>query len=1100
MSKVAIIESFKDFISEIKDLYGVIDKARQARIIEYKNAGKRAPHRIRFEEVDLNAYKERMLRVHKSLQWRRHNFRLEEYEQNSKLVAIAGICELIKEEYVGKFWDLYREYIGYGGTSTVYDWIWEKGFKEEGIELIYSPFSGRREFVQTLVFESGIPRSRYNDLINFFILYWRYFRQNEDIEELINAIADNEIDLKFIPRTDRERLQIICINALDFSRAFAHVAERLLTIFQFIESSEEIFTGNLSEHVEYIYKSCGIDPMEILRDKHQLDTLYNRILGLTTPEKLRRILKSKLPGIKITSPKRESIRVDLYIHNIMYGKHILEDIIFSCVPTLSYTLYDLYHLPFNKIIRNGNDRILKSKSAITATVNGRNRPDLVKHYYAFHPIFNSVFEGYVFHTELQPAMTIEVSTEDGSVSESISELDGFNFSAYLQCLYNPRSNTYYLVVYIPSIRIKSKSLAAENITVISDLKDEPLFEIALDRDGMGNRYEEFVTIKSPSPGIIHFYAARSDSMEPISIEEKDVGKEIELTQAMLFSAFTKKQLNPQPRGSSVRYGGRRFVLLLDKTLKSEEVEIRNLKIADNGKNGNYRVLFLEWEDLSNPCSIVTESAYWKFERCLELNLHLNKKSDKPIECVNLDDKQGINSRDFELILSPIPPSEIEDELYWNIIVNNGNPYRARFKKPPDADRIGKVMRISGNDIAELLERVWNENTGGSATAEIHLCNSEHAFDSVKFWLFPELKIIPPQSTKEGDEVFVNIQVDDTSAIEKVVLKDKRGSPKAKFRLSFSNGVWKKIKREYSGVLEIDWLGTSLDLSVEPSIRGVRFGSRTSGESELPRNLLKKELDKFDLIISGFKEIPKLSVNGESCDFKFSQTGDLIYAPLGQLSASIREETNIVAAEEEDKIIQYFDVVYKLYVEDINIVNYPVDNSVIGSCSFGGPVNSGLEFVVFVKLNNTDLQEIARYPVPCDGESHKDYAVNFKLNPKSIAESLSCIIKLRLISDMRKPDAFHEYGEIWNIKLKENLKEQDYELLKSNAISAHKEGRHFIAKKMLEMALEAAPESEKEWARGLMMNIDFSIMETQINSVSAQIARSLKVAYMIDYSN
>ena len=183
---ISVLRDYGAFANEVNCLHKEIEAALERRLGEYVAAGLDVPQRIKFEELDLRHFMARMLSVHKTLQSNVHYSVLRLFSQEARkarTVAIAGICELVKEGFLGKFWDTYQKFIGWGPDTTVYDWIWEKGFQDLGIALVRSEYI--REFVQTLVLESGVPKKSISDIVNFFILYWRYLSNNPDVERLI---------------------------------------------------------------------------------------------------------------------------------------------------------------------------------------------------------------------------------------------------------------------------------------------------------------------------------------------------------------------------------------------------------------------------------------------------------------------------------------------------------------------------------------------------------------------------------------------------------------------------------------------------------------------------------------------------------------------------------------------------------------------------------------------------------------------------------------------------------------------------------------------------------------------------------------------------
>jgi hypothetical protein len=1086
---IEIIESLEEFKAEVDRLSGAILLAKDNRIAELLSKGRPAPKRISLEELDLSDYMSDMLRVHKTLQWKAHNPYLGIRIRSARSIALSGICELIKAEYIGNFWDIYKKHIGWGADSTCYNWIWEAAFKEAGIDLILGQGGYRREFVQTLVLESGIPKKGRKIVIDFFILYWRYFRHQQDVEKLVNAIVEESIDLNFIPDDDRKALASLCKSAEEFSKAFSHAIEKLKTVFAYIENSEDILSGELADYTETIYRDTGVDIGDVLRGENQLRSLYERILGLVTPEKLRRIMKSAVPGTRIIIPDGTSVRVDEYEH-ILYGEHKLKDAAFSCVPTLSYTVSDLKNLDFNKIMRDGNQIVLKSRSKIYPVINGKERPDLVSAFYLKGKLGNSENCGNIFHGVLYPAMTIDVLTADGSVRESFSELDGFYCSPTFQHVYKDKKH--HLFLYFPSFRLKATDLAGNEISIVSDRFSGSLFELQLDNLGFGIASDQEILLPEPHEESIKIWASDSSSSAPVIINGNGVEIEIVLESAMLFRAFGNRQFPIRPKNVSSRIGSKRFLLFIS---KNEEYSIENMTIINRAECGKYRVLTIEWKDIEKACQISVGNREWKFEHCVDLNLYLRKIAPHSVEFLDLNEKQGISPREFELVIYPVPSEKTKEELFWNIIVNNNDPVRIRFTKGPKGHSDGRTLRFAGKEIDEILDPFWKTTGAGNAVIEISLSTSDLFFNSVRFWLLPALRITAAKSFRDGDEVILQFQIDQTDKMHSILMIDNRGRSKASLRLEYKDGQWGLLKKEFSGLAEIKHLGTSLHFRSVPKVHGIFFGSRSKQEASDIRNLLKKELSDIDLIVSPQIIGPLLfRINDKIVETKSINSADLIIVGLDQVNSIIKYRKNKVEVQ-AGKESAIFSVGYDLEIENIRFHNHLIGDSIIGKVSFVGPEKSALCFSILRNPDAANENEIMSYEKECDGQYHKDYAINIPVTLSEIENTENLKILLTLKFDKNNSDEFYAYGESWIVESIKMIDEEDYEIIKENVISCLKENRYFEAKRYIKMGQNAMPSHEAEWVEQSLKKIDKMIRLIQVQSVASQIVTMLRKEFL-----
>ncbi|MFX1538398.1 MAG: hypothetical protein ACFFDI_29760 [Promethearchaeota archaeon] len=1038
-----------------------------------------------------------MLRIHKTLQAKLYNDNLGSYAQKAKIVAIAGICELIKDDYIHSFWDAYSRYIGWGSDYTVYDWIWEDGFYIDGIELIRSEEGHRREFVQTLVLESGIPKKRYKELLDFFIFYWRYFREYHDIESLIQNIVDGHIDLSYIPAFHRKKLKNLCEDAIAYSRAFSEVVRKLSKVFNFIENSENILSGDIEDYVDNIYEGCGIDPFEILRDRDQLKNLYTRVLGLVTPIKLFKILKNYSPYTQIKLPNGQQTAVDEYKH-FMYGEHQIGKSRFFCAPSFSCSVSYLLKIDSNRVYKEGNEVILKSESKIITYVNGKKRPELIRKFYHKSPTSGSTFVGNIFYIALHPAISVDLITENGEVNETIDPLDGVIFSANVQYIFNNRTNQFHLVANIPELRLKSKDLAFKNISFYVNTSDYPLFELELDQEGIGACSDCTVHLNAPSKGELKFYAVHAVSMEPLVIRGSEVQYRIDLTSTMLFSKSRGFKFDPIFKGSYSTFGESEFILFVDKLVKQEEIELLNFKFAEKGECGNYKVLLLQWEDRSKQCHVYVNNLFWGFSDCIDIDLSVLKRPVKRIDSISLGPSQSISLINFELIIYPIPPQNFQDTLSWKFLVNSTLAVSYKFKNIGYIMRDKKALGILGNEILSLLEPIWNEETGENAAIDINLFSDETEFANIKLYVFPDLKAFFPNEFKEGEEVIVGIKLDESSELINVHLKDRKDRSKAILDLQFSEGKWQLLQNEYKGTFESQKPKTLVEVSFRPRIFGWRLANKVSHTSEVLRNLLQREVQYFELI-GIFDKIgpPFVSINGEEFGLIYGKEENKLIIPLGQLIPKIRNFENDVTINCREEQIN-FAIKFDTNIQHVEIIDHLIDECITGACSFIGPVGAGLLFSVYT--DDTKKDECMTYLISCDGTEYNDFLLTFDLKKNKVQKCSSYLVKLMLLADINNKSLGNEYGEPWFVQAESSIEIEDYEYLKKIAVTSFKNKRYFEAEKFMLKASKFAPKSEHTWIQGFIINIKYHILNCQIENICTQIAYTMNKEYKINLIN
>lgn len=940
MSEIEFIRELPRFQREITKLHAIVTAAMEKQEAIYKRHGIPVPGRISLEAIDLKDYKEDMLRIHKTLQRRVHNEYLPNIEaKKARLIAIAGICELIKSEYTGKFWEMYENRIGLSQDTTVYNWILEKGFRESGIELINT---NRREFVQTLVRESGIPPERAKGVIDFFEIFWRYLRSS-NVSDVIDTLSDDDGSLDHIPKMDRRRLISLSDSASEYREFFELAVTRLQRIFEYIESSDEILGGDIDEWSEKIFRDTGMNPLTVLRNEGQLRKLYNRLLGKVTPDKLRRILAGKPPGTLVVTPEGKEERSDLH-KDLQYGKYSIDGAEFICLPDARFDLNDLsWEIPEEEPASKGEFVLLRSNSEIQVTVNGMSRPDLVR------PVFwETIRRGHLFACKPSPADLIQIRNE--YVDFRFSGRDGLICYPYLVLIGKRRSRDFDLSIHVNFLRFSSADQKGERCHFCCSHASEPLFQGELNHDGRTSCGERSVRLAEPKPGRILFSAVDPRTSRPFWVNGKRAEIPFFLKEVMLFSPYTGNQIQARRNKRPHQFGSHRFVLFLAATIPLESVEIHNLEIEDEIRKGSYRVLFLRWENQPVPCQIsavVTgDKEYnWKFIRCVNFKLHLNAEETRSTAHVVFTESQGRRPSDFKLVLTPSPGKELARSLFWNAIINNSKPQKTPLNTRANPLPKGP-FRISGTALGDLLEPAWNPDQPGNAKIEISVCSADNVIAGVTFFVFPELEVHLPKGVRENEDFKVDVNLG-AMGTHKVVMKNRRGRSRVKIPLEKSdNGIWHLRGSEFEASLELETLGTHLNLKAVPPYTGIKFGNSETGRIEPARKILKRELPHYDLIILATADSgnPALEVNGHPVRLHLrSPEPGLWILPMTSLSGILLAENTVRVVSGSTE--WSFNIDFRLKLKEMNVNDYVVSDIVNGNISFGGPENSSIELKV-----------------------------------------------------------------------------------------------------------------------------------------------------------
>jgi len=1090
MSEISIINDFDVFREEINRLHEEILSAQNRRVIEYDAVGRTPPARIKFEELDLSRFKKEMLAVHKTLQWQWHNSRLALDAKKARFVAIAGICELIKDEYVGKFWDLYKKIIGRDKDNTVYEWIWNRGFREAGIEMLGDE---RREFVQTLVMESGVPKTRTSDIISFFVIYWRYLRG----KDVFNIIRDLDSDIYFshIPVKDRSRLRSLAATASEFTRAFALAISRLSTVFEYISVTDDIFCGNIDDWSGQIFKATGINPLTILRDGDQLRRLYNRILGFVSPEKLRRIMEAKPPGTEVTIPDGRRIRTDQY-EKILLGQHKVDGALFTCLPALELELPFLESLPVSKVILDGDTVLLRSFSEIIPIIDGSVRSDMVRKLFVA-----GKNRGDLFYCMKKIAMEISLSTADGLVETMVSGKEGFVCYPYLLYKYTRGKESHSLSARVNSIKLVSADLRHREVHFFCNYDNEPLYKGASDHAGRAVCSERTVLLELPEPGYVDFVAVDGFTGQAFDLQGGEARVILHLTEVMLFSPYSHRQIKPRTSGASFLFGSRRFVLFAAADLTGDSLWFENCKVETTSRLGGYRVNSLVWENQSLPCSIQARMSggqiiTWAFEKCMNFNLYINPKDNSSPAHVVFAKNQRCHPSDFELVLNPFPDQEVGRQLFWNVIVNDSIPLKIPLDNHRTACNGDKSLCISGIDLEKMIQLLWDRESQVNALIEISLCTIDETLAHRRFFVFPNLSVVLPDGVQERDEFSVQVDLGGGNSCQKLLLKNPRGRSKVKIVFEYENGKWQLRPQKFEGRLVVEALETSLGIEAIPPCRAVKFGNREKGKVELPREILKRELESYDLLVVADNQFtPKVIINGKKQKINFSRISEGLWClPLSSLTGIVQHENEVTILSlglKESFIVKYRVALVKMTVQQKHLV----DRAVTGICSFRGPVASLIKLIltpIFMDGKAGNPVDIVLKP---DGNEVYERPFTIAL-PGSVDPAVEHYELSAVLTDnSANKQGGHEYGERWEILPESAVTQNDFGYLKDMISEFFESGKPFAAAKYLVVAGKIVPDSELDWFREMEKAVNNMLIRTSLNRVALQIVGVLDKEYL-----
>lgn len=482
---------------------------------------------------------------------------------------------------------------------------------------------------------------------------------------------------------------------------------------------------------------------------------------------------------------------------------------------------------------------------------------------------------------------------------------------------------------------------------------------------------------------------------------------------------------------------------------------------------------------------------------MHFTFYINRNNDNFPDHIVFRENQGNRPTDFELVLYPFPQESMLKRLFWNIIVNNSHPLKIFLSECRTNDSDDKSMRILGNDLEKMLRPLWKKQAPENALFEISLCAMDETLASHNFLVFPNLKLNLPDGVHEGDKFPVQIDFG-VHECHDFFLKNHIGRTKVKIRFAYENLQWQLRRQKFKGSIELEHFGTSLDIEAIPPYRAIRFGHKKKGKVEPVRDILKRELGPYDLLIVGDRQQPpEIVVNGhkQRISFKCIEEG-FWQIPLSEIPA-INKQENMVNVQTQE-MERSFTIKYRTALVDntMMINKYVVAQEVAGSCSFRGPVGSHIKLsVIPVMAGGIAGNSTSIYLYP-DGKEVNDYSFAVKIPDDSVNEGIEHYeLSAFLVNNPDDDKNGHEYGERWEIFPVSAVNQNDFMYLKERTIELLEAGRFFAAARSLSDMKEITPKSEKEWVKVTGQTIKQRQLSSSLNKIASQISDVLNKQYL-----
>ena len=1085
MSNINIINNFDTFLNKVNELHAIIEKKREIVKKEIHATGQRMPERITFEEIDMSSYLDDLLAIQKTLQYRVYHRRLiytQSFVKRKALtVALAGVCQLIKDHYVqGAFWDIYENRIG-RWQNNIYD-LWQEGFENEGIELIYT--NRGREFVDSFIHEAGIPRGLQKTIVDFFLLYWCYFR-NENVEKLIDLVSKGETFDGDVPDSVLAKLSTIVSNIQEFKSAFSRRIERLISIVSFIEKSPDLKIGDVEANYQLIREKCGVDPREIIRNEHRLHEIWIQVFSLVTPRRFVAVLAELDEEEKITLPDGTS-RTCGACRPFHYGLYRCLTGILRCVPDLSLGLGQLRDLPFDKIIRVGSHLFLKSKDDITAEIDGRIYRDLVKPLY-----LDGKFAGNIGFVRRDYHSKIRIYTSSKRVDRTYEGRNTLSFAPNLQCRWNWRSKIFRLYATHLNIAFKNAEIPEEEIEITVDSRTRSIGRVRLDKHGNAKVKLRDLIFINPCPGKYTFSA------------KTEVGKDrqlgtLELKPIMLFSSKPGKFIPEGDLDHPLMTSGQGPLLLfISKTLKVEPI-LHNFEIENDEAYGQYRMLTLQHRGTSQSalikCISGEDKYIWKVGGFIDLELELRRLRTTALAGVKFTPYQAKTLKDFELSVIPNPEEAKKKYLQWTVEIDDQDAVDIPFIRCTSGRVEDGNLMLSGDELEHILSLAgFDLNPDQFPFAlTLSLGVRSERLDSVRMMLFPGISTKIPDLTR-GEPVSLQLRWMQGSKEEQVWLYDieEPESSNARQNVFLNNGKIQFERPYFTRNYDVPYFEEKLRFELRPIVREIKVWDTTRQTISDLSVIDQRRLDAIRfLAISSPKDSGQITYS----DGKIEQLEE-ISPGVRIFSISPPEQKfkpTLQASFQDGRDTYDFQISFDTQFQELGFRKHLTLGQVVGYNRVTGPFT---DFVEFVILADGKCIGAKRFRCKPEMKSQKEFRID--IDSHSLEGQTYLIAKAFAIRNREYRLLDFNGKNEWLIENREIFLEQDIQWVKHRLGILKSQKRYFEALELLQKVAPHRLRLGKDYYMEEYSEIQGAIFKIKIESVSQQLREYIQKELQID---
>lgn len=1000
MSKVTLLD-LTAYKGEVDRLYDLIQARRDAA----RPAGRPASERVPLRDIELGEELLALMNVefstHQEYGGQSVKGVNDDLKQKARVVCLAALAELIKNEYQGDFWGLYQEWTGKIADSRMYKSILERGFADEG--LVRSEDDKR--YTDALIAEAGVPRKMLPDIADLFVLYWKYFYPMDvrDLFRYVKGSAEDQKRIKILPE-EADKVRRIAEACKEFPTAVRDLISDLSVLMETLSEREELQPLDLVDRPERFEEVCGINPLKVFRGAVALRNLAQRIgNGAITPEKFRRIVLSLAPGTRVILPSGQMVDTDYAGDVPYYGRYRIgaaSHLVMpnELLPPDDVNVYPEHHLTTlgNRVIYKAREDFAPLEGDAESTViprelfiEGRSRGFL---WFRSRPADRAVRVG---KQKLYPEEGLhwqpEIRHRQGELTLEVMGVR----------LYDPKL-TQKEIALVVSRSDAERSRPSQTETPQAGGQGETWFPT--DRDGLGGISHAVLPIAEPSPGeyVVSLLNRRTAEALVVSGSEPRLG--LTLAPAMLFGTRQASLIVPSDRARP--FGEATMMLFTSGDLPAELQETSAYTLTRHGASGAYTAWTLKWKEAPYLLNL-GGPLVWSFDQVSDLHFDiLGQPAEDPY--FNLPEGPDRVFRTWDdLWIALAPDLEPGEDRRVDLALHANDTFVAERSIEATSRLAGIRPGVPLQFVGAHVRRGFGLGDTASGHYRLELRREGCTLASFTFTVLPPLDVsdLPTQPFLEGEEVsyLVTSRVrcfpDDTNR-RRVVFGGVQVPPS-------SLGVGEFAAPQITTPLPLERPHLTVTAVFNPPVCGWRLYDDAAPAEDTSAQFLKKttiardDLAKYGLVLFGtsartasitVNEIPVKQVEFYE-GYAFLELSDLIDRVTGRVSK--------IAPVVGDRKLPALTVTWTPRIFRFErVAEYFAANALRFSLEYEGPQGD----VVRLLVKDPDGRTLAREDLSCEGRLERREGMEIK-----VREDLSAFPFVTLHASIPSIAPDHEFG-------------------------------------------------------------------------------------------